>query len=137
MLPLSAIGLTPVAQRVEGYPFGECVRASYAALFDLPIEVVPRFDPAALKPGETQRARERRWLAALGLDLVEISTQADYELPEVVLHAMPKVYHLISGISPRGLGHRCVGFAGQVVHDPHPSGAGLSTIYSVGLLVPL
>lgn len=137
MPPLSAVGLTPVFQRIEGYPYGECVRASYATLLKLPIHEVPRFDPAVLGPGETQRGRERRWLASRGLDLVEISTRAGDKLPEVVLKAMPEVYHLVSGISPRGLGHRCVGFGGEVVHDPHPSGAGLLTIYSVGLVVPL
>jgi hypothetical protein len=37
------------------------------------------------------------------------------------------VYHQISGPSPRGQGiwHAVVGCNGQIVHDPHPSKAGL------------
>lgn len=126
-----------VTQRVDGWPYGECVRATYATILNLPIEAVPRFDPAALRPGEAQDQRERRWLASLGLDLVEIATSPTQQLPKAVLDCMPPTPHLISGMAPRGFPHRCVGFGGQVLFDPHPSRAGLLTIYSVGLLVPL
>jgi len=134
-LPLqrSIVGLTPTFQRTEGFPFGECVRATYASILDLPIESVPRFDPASLN-GEDQRTREREWLASIGYDLVEIST-APVALDQSILDCIPPVKHLISGISPRGFGHRCVGFAGKVLFDPHPSRAGLVMIWSVGLLV--
>lgn len=127
-----------VYQRVEGWPYGECVRASYATILGMPIDDVPRFDPAACNAaGERQHNRERRWLASIGLDLVEISTSPDEELPQEVLDCVPPVPHLISGLSPRGFSHRCVGVGGRVVHDPHPSRAGLVTVYSVGLLVPM
>lgn len=129
--------MTPVTQRVEGWPFGECVRASYASILDLPIEAVPRFDPASLRPGETQRERERAWLASLGLGLLEVrAARVGDEIPDEVLDAVPQwTWHLVSGTSPRGLGHRCVGRGGRVAHDPHPSRAGLLTIYSVAFLV--
>ena len=127
--------ITPTTQRVEGYPFGECVRAAYATLLSLPIEAVPRFDPAALRKGETQRDRERRWLASQGLRLVEIISDDESKM-DAVLGAMPEIYHLMSGVSPRGLFHRCVGFGGELAFDPHPSRAGLLNVYSVGLLVP-
>lgn len=126
-----------VTQRVEGFPHGECVRAAYATILGVPIESVPRFDPATCEAvGEEQGDRERRWLASIGLDLVEVSSEP-HELPQEVLDCMPPVPHLISGISPRGFGHRCVGVGGKVVFDPHPSRAGLVTVYSVGLLIPM
>lgn len=130
----SAIGFTPTTQSREGYPYGDCVRASYATILDLPLEAVPRFDPAVLG-GEEQRDRERRWLASIGLTLVEISSDPE-ALPSAVLGLIPPGLHLISGISPRKLGHRCVGMNGRVVWDPHPSRAGLEKVYSIGLLVP-
>jgi hypothetical protein len=111
------------------------VRASYATLFDLPLSAVPRFDPAVLG-GEEQRDRERRWLRSRGYKLVEITSAPD-ELPAEILGSLPDCPHLISGVSPRGFGHRCVGVGGQVIWDPHPSRAGLERVYSVGLLVPL
>lgn len=130
----SVLGFTPTTQSREGWPLGDCVRASYATILDLPLEAVPRFDPAILG-GEEQRDKERRWLSSLGLTLVEISSAPD-ELPNEVLGLIPPGLHLISGISPRNLGHRCVGMGGRVVWDPHPSRAGLTRVYSVGLLVP-
>lgn len=131
----SWIGLSPTTQSHEGYPYGDCVRASYATLLDLPVEAVPRFDPAVLTPGEAQRTRERRWLATLGLELFEIST-APKRLPDEVLNGIPEIPHLISGLSPRGFGHRCVGIGGRIAWDPHPSRAGLVRVWSVGLVLP-
>ena len=128
------IGLLPTFQRYEGWPAGECVRASYATLLDMNINDVPRFDPASLN-GEKQHDKEKRWLNSIGLDLIEISTAPD-ELPKDIIGQIPPIEHLISGISPRGFGHRCVGFGGRVLFDPHPSKLGLRTIYSVGFLVP-
>lgn len=126
-----------VTQRVEGWPYGECVRAAYATILGLPIEAVPRFDPAVCDAvGEEQGDRERRWLATLGFDLFELSTEP-HPMPQEVLDCVPAVPHLISGWSPRGFGHRCVGVGGRVVFDPHPSRAGLVSVYSIGLLVPM
>lgn len=126
-----------VLQRVVGWPFGECVRATYAMLLDMPIDEVPRFDPGSLR-GKNQHAAEVAWLASLGYGLIELKARpGEKELPEDVLECVPEVYHLISGMSDRGFHHRCLGFAGRVVADPHPDQTGLVTIESVGILVPL
>lgn len=87
--------------------------------------------------GMEQGDLERAWLASLGYDLVTVGVGPDDELPEEVLECVPEVPHLMSGISPRGFGHRCVGVGGKLVWDPHPSREGLVTVYSVGLVVPL
>lgn len=134
----SFIGVMPTTQRQEGWPYGECVRAAYSALLEIPIERIPPLDPGtAMSLGVEQGDLERAWLASIGLNLVEIRVDPDDELPEEVLGCVPEVPHLISGISPRGFGHRCVGIGGRVVWDPHPSRDGLLTVYSIGLLVPL
>jgi hypothetical protein len=128
----------PQTQRIEGWPYGECVRASYATILGMPIDDVPRFDPAAAESaGQDQGDREREWLASIGLGLVEISAPPSEGLPPEILDCMPEVPHLMSGISPRGYGHRVVGIGGKLLFDPHPSRAGLVSVYSVGLLVPL
>jgi len=130
--------LMPQTQRVEGWPDGECVRAAYATILGIPINRVPRLDPAAaMGAGQDQGDRERAWLASIGLGLVEIAAPHDQELPQEILDCMPEVPHLMSGISPRGFGHRVVGIGGRVAWDPHPSRDGLVSIYSVGMLVPL
>ena len=104
----------------------------------MPIEQIPRLDPAAAaQAGQDQGDREREWLASIGYSLIEISAPSDEHLPQEVLDCMPEVPHLMSGVSPRGFGHRVVGIGGRLMFDPHPSRAGLLTVYSVGLLVPL
>jgi hypothetical protein len=129
--------MIPVTQRIEGWPNGECVRAAYATILGLPIDAVPRLDPGiSAVAGQVQGNRERMWLSTLGLGLYEISCDPQYSLPQEILDSVPEVPHLMSGISPRGFGHRVVGIGGKIVHDPHPSRAGLVSIYSVGILVP-
>jgi hypothetical protein len=127
-----------VTQRIEGWPYGECVRASYATIFGCDIEAIPRLDPAAAADaGMEQEDFERKWLLSIGLGLVEISCDPEDSIPQEVLDCVPDVVHLMSGISPRGFGHRVVGVGGRVAFDPHPSRDGLLTVYSVGMLVPL
>jgi hypothetical protein len=127
--------IRPVTQRTVGFPNGECVRASYATLLGIPIESIPRLDPGAW--GDAQHSAERAWLRSVGYTLREIAVDPPNELPDDFLAAMPETYHLMSGISPRGNGHRVVGYAGRVAWDPHPSRAGLSTVYAVGFVVPV
>src|SRR6266852_706305 len=114
--------MRPVTQTTFGYPHGSCVRAAYASILEIPLEDVPPLDPGtAALMGQDQHALEREWLASIGLNLVEISTDPDDSLPEEILDCVPEVHHLMSGISPRGYGHRCVGIGGKLVFDPHPS----------------
>jgi len=132
------VQLNGVTQTHEGWPHGNCVQASYATLFGCPIECIPRFDPASIGQ-QKQGDLEREWLASLGFDLVEIAVSSNQELPQDVLDTVEDEWpmpHLISGMSPRGFGHRCVGIGGQVAWDPHPSRAGLVHVYSIGLIVP-
>lgn len=132
------IGVIPTAQTVTGWPHGNCVKASYSALLELPLDEVPDFDPGyAESIGKKQGTLEREWLASIGYGLVVISTDPDNQLSDEVLGSLPHVPHLMSGISERGYGHRCVGIGGQLVWDPHPSQAGLVTVYMVGFVVPL
>lgn len=104
-------------QTVTGYPNGDCVRASYASLFRIPLEEVPRFDPGVLA-GRKQTDVERRWLRQQGYDLVIVpySDKVKALVPE-------DLRHLIACYSPRmpGKGHRVVGRGGKIEFDPHPS----------------
>ncbi len=131
----------PVSQTVTGWPSGNCVAAAYSSLLGIPIERIPRLDPgAAMRAGQEQGHRERMWLASIGYDLFEITAGPgpDDELSQDVLDCIPEdLPHLMSGISPRGFGHRCVGIGGRLSWDPHPSRAGLVSVYSIGILVPL
>lgn len=123
--------IRPVTQRVGGSPHGECARASLATVLGLPLDAVPPLDPASCEAaGETQDSRERRWLRGLGLDVVRVPVADSADLDRA-----PCVTHLMTGVSPRGLGHRVVGWGGRMIHDPHSSRAGLVRVLSVEFLV--
>lgn len=48
----------------------------------------------------------------------------------------PDALCFASGTSPRGVRHMCVYAGGEIIHDPHPSRAGLTEITDYSILVP-
>lgn len=50
--------------------------------------------------------------------------------------AIPKGWSIACGPGPRGLQHSCLAYDGEIVHDPHPSRAGLNTIEDYEVLLP-
>lgn len=107
---------------------GNCFQAALASVLELPIDDVPHF----MLHGDWF-LRLQGWLADRGLCyLYDVHPQ----------YSEYWGYHLISGLSERGVRHTCVGRAGALVFDPHPSRAGLlpegdehQLVFS--LLVPL
>ena len=45
-------------------------------------------------------------------------------------------YFLVCGESPRGVLHQVVYHGDKMVHDPHPSNAGITTVKDAFVLVP-
>lgn len=101
----------------EGTGPGNSLSACLATLLDIPLTDVPALIVGA------DAATINIWLAPRGLCLIEYSSipPDDYKMMGIVIH------HIISGPSPRGLPwlHSVVGRNGKIVHDPHPSRAGL------------
>jgi hypothetical protein len=91
--------------------YGDCMRACIATLLSLPIQDVPHF----LHDCDYDKFDERvnEFLASRGLCLVDTLADAT------------DFYHLIYGYTVRGTYHAVVGKNGNIVHDPHPSKAGL------------
>ena len=119
-----------VEQTELGFPNGNCVRAAYASLLGVPLSFVPDFSPGVLGNGVDQLKEERKWINTLGFDLIVVPASTEIDIP-------PTVWHLQSGLSPRGFGHRCVARGGELVWDPHPSHLGLVETWSYTFLVPL
>ena len=121
----------PFVEQTElGWPHGNCVAAAWGSLLGIPIEQVPYFDPGHIGDAN-QIELERQWIRRFGYDVIVVSAGGDP--PNIPAH----VYHLMSGLSPRGFGHRCVGRGGRLVWDPHPSHLGLLEVWSYTFLVPL
>ncbi|MDB5885835.1 MAG: ArV1 [Polaromonas sp.] len=100
---------------------GNCLQASLASILDWPLEAVPHF---ALLGENHWWDCLLAWLDAQGFWL-------DYRADSFAGTGgavLPRC--LLSGPSPRGFSHAVVGDSatGQMLHDPHPSRAGLVSV---------
>lgn len=100
--------------------------ACYASLLDLPLWMVPPFEDMFARA--EWRDRVDAWLLRMfGLELRRTDGHQVDQLPE---------YYIGSGLSPRGVRHSVIYRAGDLVHDPHPSGDGILAVEWTWHLVP-
>ena len=120
--------MKPVDQEFVHKPeegqFGDCQRAVIASLLELPIQEVPHFYVES--DGDAVLFWELVQTFVGGHGYAYLSVPATSGIAFYGLY--DGVYHEISGPSPRGNGtyHAVVGCDGEIVHDPHPSRAGLA-----------
>jgi len=113
--------MIPIDQTNISTTKGNCHQAALASILELPLDDVPDF--CNLYDDKSWRIEENIWFKnkfniwILTLNACDFNFEDDKSLPTT--------YHLIAGISPRGVMHCCVGLSGNIVHDPHPSKAGL------------
>lgn len=99
--------MLPVDQTTFGFPDGNCFAACVASILELPIAAVP---PA--------RERIERWLSRMGHYLHDAAVNEQ--------HPPPAGFHILNAGSPRGpFRHAVVAYGTAIVHDPHPSRAGV------------
>jgi hypothetical protein len=107
---------------------GNCTQAVVASILGLDLDEVPDFnllhkdDPHA---GPYWQHLEE-WFAERGWCFLIGPGDRSYE-----------TYYLAAGPSPRGVSHFVVMRDGAVVHDPHPSRAGIERISHTWVLMPL
>jgi hypothetical protein len=109
---------------------GNCVSACIASLLDLDIADVPYFMGTDDEPDDLWKKRINRWLAPRGFSFMHLKTDGKR------FAQWPPGYFILMGRSPRGL-HAVVAKGGKIVHDPHPSRAGLKSIDGFVVLLPL
>lgn len=99
---------------------GNCRAACVASILEIPLWMVPAFEDMR---GDLQEERWHEWISRLfGLEFVR--TQA------VIGGVPPAEFYIACGPSPRSrtVYHSVVYSGGQLVHDPHYSGAGLTAV---------
>lgn len=109
--------MKPIDQQIMHDPdngiYGDCQRACVASLLDLPASKVPHF----FESGDENKfdnafhdflKSKNLWQLVTG----EVTFRED-------------CYHMIYGKTERGTLHAVIAFCGEIVHDPHPSRAGL------------
>lgn len=116
--------MLPVDQTRFGRSHGNCLAACLASLLELPLAKVPTFTP------DGWRSELGAWLKRRGLWFLQLNMPSREALAEV------KGYAIVSGHSERGLLHATVWRGGEMVHDPHPSRAGILDIEDVIVLAP-
>ena len=120
--------MKPVDQEFVHLPeigqLGDCQRAVIASLLELPISEVPHFLQDANGDPSDYWDSIQGFLASRGLAYMHVPARSG----TAFFGEGVDVYHEISGPSPRGGGvmHAVVGRNGVIVHDPHPSKAGLA-----------
>jgi hypothetical protein len=130
---LTEVGLVGITQTIlgRGPEFGEptsnAMQAALATVFGLSLTAVPHF--ASFESDEGWWDVMNTWLVErFGVALISC-TAGEWE--------MPRILHLSQGLTVHDTPHVVVAFGGQLLHDPHPSGRGLSTVLSHELFVSI
>lgn len=108
--------------------FGDCYRTCIACLLNLKPHQVPNFGEHYDDLVKFEGAA-REWLCANGYKSVQLPLNPNYSLTDVLTCMQvwnPDVYYFITGMAARGFNHVVIARNDQVIHDPHPSGDGLT-----------
>jgi len=130
----------------DTYPAGSCYPTVYACILDLPLNQVPYFNLLYFSTNQEKynlkKAPKRYldkvdylWDEIRSLWLYGMGYTEDYIADhDKWLKENPERYYIASGISPRNVGHVVIYQNGKMIHDPHPSRAGLTKIESFSYL---
>lgn len=99
-----------------GRAAGDCLRAAVASVLGADLDDVPHFVQYVEHPAGTD---SHLWYWALVGFCAAHGWEVSYTTEQ------PEGWALADGMSPRGHMHVVVAYDGKVIHDPHPSGAGL------------
>lgn len=102
---------------------GNCLAACVASILEWPLWAVPAFEDA-------RRGLHMNHLLADWLELIgrELDWRDGHQF-------VPGEFYIASGKSPRDVYHAVVYRDGVLVHDPHPSGAGIVSVERIYRIV--
>jgi predicted XRE-type DNA-binding protein len=118
--------MTPVDQTLFNSETtqGNCMQAAVASLLDLPLSEVPHF-------AESNNA-------VVCWDLFETFLEGCGKTVDLAPELrIPDTPYLASGTTVRGTRHMVVMHEGKLLHDPHPSRAGLLEVDYIHIVQPL
>ncbi len=120
---MTAPAIWPVDQTILG-DGGDCYRCCIASILGVDAEQVPH-----ILEFHSNEDVERHWFN-ITVDLARENWRLRVYLCDGEnAHAVPAdVATIIGGDGPRGRSHAVVGIGTEMVHDPHPSRAGLTRV---------
>lgn len=125
--------IRPVDQTLFGEPYGNCFAACVATIFGLGIDDVPNFCAH-----QDWQKRCADWFGERGFAVLRLTiAAADLDDGRAIINEwLPGTLAIVTGKADRGLLHATVWRGGELVHDPHPSRAGLLDVFDVIVFVP-
>jgi hypothetical protein len=116
--------MRPIDQTTFGMPEGNCFSACVASILHVPLSDVPTFCKH-----DDWWERFTAWLKERGFWALPLKYNEEFP---------PAGFHILSGKSPRGdFQHSVVAFGNEMIHDPHPSRAGIETRVDQILIIPI
>ena len=110
-------------------PYGNCFAACIASIFEVSLQEV--LDDSQIEAGGPWWIAWKTWLEQSGYGLIHLNND-----PPAWFFPI-KGYVILSGKSPRGdFEHSVVALDGKMVHDPHPSRAGIESVIDWVVLYP-
>lgn len=129
--------MKPVDQTILHEPdkgrYGNCMQAMVASILEIPIDEVQHFLHDGTQDGVEFNRRVNDFLRPFNLCYLQFPKCQD----SLDAFGIRGLVHEVSGPSRRGVEHACVAVDGTLVHDPHPSKAGLVSVDHYGVFVVL
>ena len=130
--------MKPVDQTKFGFPHGDCFAACVASILERELSECVIFSEGVDLDSENDIATKKHWWIVFQNWLRDhADMQAVYLHVSELAGRKPQGYSILSGKGPRGLDHSTVALDGGMVHDPHPSRAGLLEIRYYVCFLPL
>lgn len=131
LMPPSIGTPVKITQTIMG-AYGNCQSACLAMMLGIPLESVPAFSQIAQDTGDEKAfAAQAEWLRERGWGMLTVVKWQSLPWPP------HQGYFIAGGPSPRGHRHSVIYKDGELWHDPHPEGGGISEVQDIDFLYPL
>ena len=128
--------MKPVMQTDETFETGNCGEACLASILEIKLsDIPPLHNPEDPTDGHTYCKNLREFVSQFGLSYIDLAMNEGHKPEEF----FKDCWVIATGLSPRATEgwhrHGVVWRNGKIVHDPHPSNAGLETIDMYGVFI--
>lgn len=131
------IPITQTRVHTESGPPGNCFPAAIASLLHCDLDAVPQPEEGDRNDWGAYWPRVAEFLACRGLFMLLVPHGPDSHESTATYAGWERSLCMAMGMGPRGHRHVVVYRGHELVHDPHPSRAGLVSIEALAYLVPL
>ena len=130
--------MKPIMQTDTSFDTGNCGEACLASILEIKLTDIPQLhDPDDVQNGHIYCKNLRKFVRQFGLSYIDVAMNEGHE-PEDFFR---DCWVIASGPSPRGTEewhrHAVVWRNGKIIHDPHPSQAGIENIEMYGIFIEL